>query len=262
MKKILAVMLLPILLITAHPVSALDAGSPTVLITGSNRGIGLALARHYAAGGWNVIASCRSPQRADKLTALAENDPKVVVEQLDVTDYSRIDELAAEYSGQPIDLLINNAAILGDLASQKVGGLDHALFQRVMDVNVFGPMRMSEAFADHVAASGQKKIVALTSGLGSLTLMGKMSGFYYYRISKAGLNMAMRALRTDLANRDIVVGIVAPGMVQTQMLEDSGYRGKALSPEESARGLAGIIAGLTADDPGLPINVDGKTIPW
>lgn len=252
-----------LLLAVALPAAAeFDLDRPTVLITGSNRGIGLAFAQYYAAEGWNVIATARRPERADELKALQRQFPQVAIEQLDVTNLEQIDALAEAYRGQPIDVLINNAAVLGDLPTQKVGGLDRDAFQQVMLVNVFGPLKVSEAFAEHVAMSEQKKIVALTSGLGSLKLMGQMSGFYYYRMSKAALNMGMLGLRKDLKDRGIIVGLVAPGMVDTQLLADSGYRGKSLTPADSAAGVAQNIAALTAEDPGKPINVDGKVLPW
>ncbi len=239
-----------------------DPASPTILITGSNRGIGLALARHYAGAGWNVIATCRTPAKADELVALARENPKVLIEPLDVTDHVQIVALTERLAGAPIDVLFNNAAVLGDLEAQKVGGLDYEQFERVMATNVFGPLKLSEALADNVAASSQKKIIGMTSGLGSMKLMGRMSGFYYYRMSKAALNMGMLGLRADLKGRGIVVGILAPGMVDTDLLYASGYRGKSLTPEDSAAGLATLVEALGPDDPGIPINVDGKTIPW
>jgi NAD(P)-dependent dehydrogenase (short-subunit alcohol dehydrogenase family) len=242
--------------------AGLDKDQPTILITGSNRGIGLGFARHYAAEGWNVIATCRKPEQAEDLRVLQSEYPNIVIEQLDVTDHARIDELANEYSDQPIDLLVNNAAILGSLPEQKIGGLDYELFEQVMAVNLYAPMRMSEAFADHVAASEQKKIIALTSGLSSIKMTVKMPGFYYYRSSKAALNMVMRGIRTDLRDRGIIVALVAPGMVGTQLLHDSGWRGKSLTPEQSVAGMSAHIAQLTLDDPGEIVNTDGKIIPW
>ena len=179
-----------------------------------------------------------------------------------MTDHARIDELAEQYSDQPIDLLINNAAILGSLPEQKVGGLDYDLFQKVMAINVYGPLKMSEAFADHVAASDQKKIVALTSGLSSISGTGTMSGFYYYRISKTGLNMAMRGLRQDLEDRGIIVALIAPGMVGTQLLADSGWTGNSLTPEDSVAGMTAFLETLTAEDEGTITTTDGRTIPW
>jgi NAD(P)-dependent dehydrogenase (short-subunit alcohol dehydrogenase family) len=124
------------------------------------------------------------------------------------------------------------------------------------------PWRWQRFFREHVASSQQKKIVTLTSGLGSLTLMSKMQGMTYYRISKAGVNMGMRAIRANLKNDGIIVALLAPGMVQTKLLADSGYRGKALAPEDSAAGMADIIARLSIEDSGTPTNVDGATIPW
>ena len=238
-----------------------ESAPPTVLITGSNRGIGLALSRYYAGQNWRVIATCRRPGQAEDLLALAAQHENLSIELLDVTSEEHIGALAQRYADQPIDLLINNAAILGALPEQSLGGLDYESFEQTMAVNVFGPLRVSEALSDNVAAAGGK-IVALTSGLGSITLMGRMRGFYFYRISKAALNMSWRALRADLKPRGVAVLLVAPGMVDTRLLHESGYRGPALTPEESAAGMAEIIANASLEDPGVPINVDGKVIPW
>ena len=238
-----------------------ESAPPTVLITGSNRGIGLALSRHYASQNWRVIATCRRPEQAEELQAIAAEHDNLVIELLDVTSDDQIAALAEQYADQPIDLLINNAAILGPLPEQSLGGLDYESFEQTMAVNVFGPLRVSEALSGNVEAAGGK-IVALTSGLGSITLMGRMRGFYFYRISKAALNMGWRALRADLKPRGVAVLLVAPGMVDTRLLHQSGYRGPALTPEESAAGMAEIIANASLEDPGEPINVDGKVIPW
>jgi NAD(P)-dependent dehydrogenase (short-subunit alcohol dehydrogenase family) len=240
-----------------------DPASPTILITGSNRGVGLALVTEYAAQGWNVIATTRTPQKAKELKALAASNPKIIIEQLDVTDVRQIQKLAAKYKGVPIDVLFNNAGWLGTpIEKQQLGNFDQELFNEVMNTNVYGPLKLSEAFLPNVEASQQKKIIGMTSGLGSLTLMGRMSRFYYYQMSKAAMNMGMRALRNDLMGRGIIVALLAPGMVETDMLEDSGYSGKALKPAESAASLYKLVADLTLQDKGVPVNVDGKPIPW
>jgi NAD(P)-dependent dehydrogenase (short-subunit alcohol dehydrogenase family) len=258
---------LALLLLLAGALPALAAtpepGSPTILITGSNRGIGLALAREYAAQGWNVIATARKPDKADELKALARANPRVRVERLDVTDEDQIRKLAERLRGVPIDVLFHNAGWLGEpVKEQQFGSFSEELFEEVMETNVFGPLKLSEALVDNVAASQQKKIVGMTSGLGSLTLMGKMSRFYYYQMSKAALNMGMRAMRNDLQGRGIIVALLAPGLVDTDLLDASGYQGKALTPAESAAGLYKLVAGLTLEDKGQPVNVDGKPIPW
>lgn len=240
---------------------AADGAPPTVVLTGSNRGIGLAFAEWYAEEGWNVVATCRSPERADDLNALAAEYANLSVEQLDVTREDHIRALADRLAGQPIDLLINNAAVLGPLPEQSLGGLDYDRFEQTMAVNVYAPLRLSEALADNVVAAGGK-IVAITSGVASLTLMGRMRGMYFYRMSKSALNMGWRALRTDLKPRGVAVLLISPGMVDTRLLRESGYTGEALTTEESAAGMAEIIADATLDDPGLPINVDGRVLPW
>ncbi|MEO7386895.1 MAG: SDR family oxidoreductase [Gammaproteobacteria bacterium] len=258
-----AILALTTIISPATAAGVRDPASPTILLTGSNRGVGLALATEYAAQGWNVIATCRTPGKAKELKALAAANPKVIVEQLDVTDVRQIERLAKHYRGVPIDVLFNNAAWLGTpIANQQLGNFDQKLFEEVMNTNVYGPLKLSEAFIPNIEASNQKKIIGMTSGLGSLTLMGRMSRFYYYQMSKAAMNMGMRALRNDLMGRGIIVALLAPGMVETDMLEDSGYSGKALKPAESAAGLYKLVAGLTPQDKGLPVNVDGKPIPW
>lgn len=264
---VMACSLLPALAPAAGAGAVADPASPTILITGSNRGVGLALAKEFAGKGWNVIATCRAPAEATELNAVAKGNPKVKVEALDVTSVAAMQALAAKYKGVPIDVLFNNAAILGDRndtgnKKQQLGGLDEELFDRVMKTNVYGPLKLSEILADNVAASQQKKIVGITSGLGSLTLMGRMSRFYYYQMSKAALNMGFRALRNDLQPRGVIVAILAPGMVDTDLLAESGYKGKALSTAESAAGLYKLVEGLTIEDKGVPVNVDGKPIPW
>lgn len=259
---LLASLVLPLLFQPALAGVA-DPASPTVLITGANRGIGLALVQEYAGRGWNVIATARTPARADELNALARENAKVRVERLDVTESDEIRALARKYQGVPIDVLFHNAAILGSpVASQQFGRLDEDLFEDVMETNVLGPLKLTEALVDNVAASGQRKIIGMTSGLGSLTLMGGMSRFYYYQMSKAALNMGFRALRNDLKPRGIIVALLAPGQVDTAMLSESGFRGETLTPAASAASLFGLVAALTLEDKGVPVNVDGQPIPW
>ena len=243
---------------------SVDASQPTVLITGSNRGIGLAFAEYYAAAGWNVIATARSPERAEELQTLAEHNAHVIVEQLDVTDWDRIAELAAQYDGTPIDLLINNAGIYGDLDKQEWGSLDPAEFDQINAVNVLGPLKMAEAFADHVAASRQKKIVSITSGAGSVSPDRVAGGGMFYAISKAALNMAMRKTRAELEPRGIVVATIAPGIVNTEMLATNrpSLVARARTAEESVASIAAVIDGLDQTYDGRPRNFDGSVLPW
>ena len=131
-----------------HQSKSLELDKPTVLVTGSNRGIGFALVKNYAANGWNVIATCRSPSKAADLNQLSKQYNSISIEEMDVTDISEIQYLAKKYKNQPIDILINNAGILGNIENQSFGNLDPDLFEKVMAVNALGPLKVAEAFAD------------------------------------------------------------------------------------------------------------------
>jgi len=239
------------------------ADAETVLITGSNRGIGLGLTEAYADRGWRVIATARNPAKADELNTLADKYDNLTVDELDVTDDGEIAALASKYEGTAIDVLLNNAGVLGDIEKQNAQNIDYDEIKFIMDVNVYGPMKMAKAFLPHVAASEQKKILTMTSGLGSMTLTQRLGRFYGYRMSKAAVNMAMRAIHADLKGKGYVIGLIAPGQVQTELLFASGFRGPgSITVDESVAGLMAVIDNINADTVGLPINYNGEAIPW
>jgi len=257
----------------AHDSSALNGlesfnpEKPTVLITGSNRGIGFAFVKHYSKDGWNVIATCRNPNQAEDLKTLSNNFSNIFIEEMDVTDLEEITHLAQKYKNIPIDILINNAGILGNLTKQSFGELDYELFQQVMAVNTFGPIKVAEIFAENVAISNQKKIVSMTSGLGSMAIMGNSERFYFYRMSKSALNMGVLALNASLKSKGVIAALISPGMVDTQLLDESGYRGNnKVSPEESVAGLVKVIDSISLETMkktrGKPTNFDEMILPW
>jgi len=138
---------------------------PSTLITGANRGLGFEFARQYSADGWQVYAACRNPQSASELRRLADaSDDKLQILALDVIDPVSVQAAAAKLDGQTIDLLLNNAGI-GGPRGQGVGNIDYEAWAKVLDVNTMGPLRVSEAFVDHVAQSERKLIVTITSGM-------------------------------------------------------------------------------------------------
>lgn len=258
---LLACALLLAVLVAPGPVAA----APTVLVTGANRGIGFALAGQYAARGWTVIATARDPGGADELRALARASDNVRVEKLDVTSDGSVRRLAKKYAGQPIDVLINNAGILGDVPAQKLGAYDFEVFDAIMDVNVKGPLRMTEAFIDNVAASEQKKIVNVSSAVGSIKLT--FPGQMFYRASKAALNMATRTLSrevklpsADPRRKEIVFGLVNPGIVDTGFAK--GVPVPMIQAEESARYVIERIDGLTKESSGAFFDYKGGELPW
>lgn len=240
------------------------AGSytPTVLVTGANRGIGLELAQQYAARGWQVIATARRPAEAVELNALAAGSGgKVVVEALDVTDLAAIDALALKYQGRPVDILLNNAGISGGGANQQFGkNMDWPLFDLVFRTNVVGPLKMAEAFLPHVLASQQKKISNVSSSQGSIGET-KTGALYFYRSSKAALNMAMRNLSLQLKGKGIAVALINPGPVDTDMMK--GLPKKMLRPvPDAARDLIRITDQLNLDNTGTFWDFNGQILPW
>jgi NAD(P)-dependent dehydrogenase (short-subunit alcohol dehydrogenase family) len=251
-----------------------DNKAPTVLITGANASHGLAFAEEYAALGWNVIASCRTPEKADRLNALASKNPNVIVERLDIIDDAEIAALAKKYENVSIDVLLNNAAINAfRFGISRYGKLDYDWFEEILRVNIMGPIKVSEAFQKNVESSTQKKIIAMTSTGGSITDL-EVPIAIGYRTSKAGLNMAMRNYAIHLKSRGIIVGIIGPGTVDTedymnaedpttvprnyQMMMKAGR----LVPRTAINDMIQLIDDMTLEDSGVFYQWDGEVLPW
>ncbi|MCS6948458.1 MAG: SDR family oxidoreductase [Steroidobacteraceae bacterium] len=243
---------------------------PTVLVTGANRGLGLEFARQYAADGWTVHACVRAPQQADALQALKRDaeqagQGRIEIHALDVRDHAAIDQLAATLDGVAIDVLINCAGTMGKgsfaeqgIAFGKLGRSDFADWENTFRVNVIGPMKMAEAFVPHVALSEQKKIVSLTSELGSIG-GNKIGSLYAYRATKAGLNAIMKSMAIDLGRQYRIIAIpLHPGWVRTDM----GGPRAPLDAATSVRGMRKVIAELDAGKSGRFWAYDGSELPW
>jgi NAD(P)-dependent dehydrogenase (short-subunit alcohol dehydrogenase family) len=254
--------------------------APTVLITGSNRGIGLEFARQYGELGWQVIATCRNPDSATDLQAIAADNPNVVVERLDITDHAAVDALAERYAGRAIDILLNNAALLGDGGKQRFGAIDYDLFRRIVDVNSIGTMKVTETFAPNVIASEQKKIITLGSAAGSIGMIQPPPDFFAYRASKVALHLLMKNVALQLAEQGVIVGLINPGLVDTRGFAKIGpddpvpddykqvvalIRSGALqlsTPAEAVTELISLIDELAPQQSGSFLNVGGETLPW
>lgn len=231
----------------------------TVLVTGANRGLGIEFVRQYAARGWRIIATCREPASAEALNALAAGSGSVVVEQLDVADHPSVDRLAAKYQGQPIDILLNNAGIGGGMEKQMFGKLQYDAFYEVMKVNAIGPLKVAEAFIQNVAASPMKKLITVSSSQGSIASVD-MGMLYWYRSSKAALNMIMRNLSFALKRRGVIVGLVTPGATDTDFMK--GVKIPLRKPEVAAADMIRNIDAFTLETTGQFFNYDGKIVPW
>lgn len=234
---------------------------PQVLVTGANRGLGLEFVKQYAANDWRVIAVCRTDADNEELKALAESHT-ITIEIIDVTDFEAVDALATKYQGQPIDVLINNAAVFGPKAQadgdlrQSFGHMDYGLWSDLLRVNTMAPFKMVEAFIENIASSEQKKIVAISATPGSIDQTDK--GLNAYRTTKSALNMAMATLAKELAPQGISVAMFCPGWVKTRM----GTEAAPLMPNESIQGMRRLIDDLTVEASGKFQRYNGEVIPW
>ncbi len=239
------------LLTESAPVAAVEESAGTVLITGANRGIGLALAKEFSAAGYSVIGTARKP---DEAIALAKLPARVL--KLDVTQPASVAKLASELSDEPIDILINNAGILRQEAPE-FADVDIEAMVLQYQVNTLGPLRVAQALMPNVQASERKVVVNISSMLGSMELnsFGSMMG---YRASKAALNSVTKTLALDMADTGGIFVALHPGYVKTDLNDGRG----AIETSESAAGLYSVIEDLALDDSGKFYSYDGKPMPW
>ncbi|MBM3516085.1 MAG: SDR family oxidoreductase [Alphaproteobacteria bacterium] len=236
---------------------AMAADPVTVLVTGANRGIGLEFARQYAARGYKVIATARDPAKADALKAAAG----VIVERLDVNDHASVDALAAKLKGTAIDILVNNAGIGGGGDNQVFGRIKYPVFDDVMHTNVVGPLKIAEAFVEHVAASAKKMLMMVSSSQGSIA-SARGASLYFYRSSKTALNMITINLAKTLKERGIIVGLVAPGATDTDFMAEVRGRMPLGDPKERTADMIAEIDKFTMEKSGAFVEWNGQTIPW
>ena len=254
------------------------AGAETVLITGANSGLGLEFTKQYAAQGWTVIATHRRREVPDTLAEVVAEHPKVRVETLDVTDVAQAQALAARLADVPIDVLINNAGVYNDRSScaagddacpgsyqtQSFGTMDFALLDTIMDVNIKGPLIVSEAFYPNVKAGTLKKIVAISSSNGTITgeLPNPRPGATFYRMSKAALNREMQIVAASVKADGVTVVILNPGPTLTEHQEF--LRGNPIMLEMSftVENMIRTIAKTTLAESGRFWRYDGEPEAW
>jgi NAD(P)-dependent dehydrogenase (short-subunit alcohol dehydrogenase family) len=234
---------------------------PTILITGSNRGLGLEFCRQYAADGWRVIATCRKLKKVEELKKIAGD---VHSEEMDITDLNQINRIAKKLKGEAIDILLNNAATLGPKdEGASFGRIDVDAWLEAVRINTIAPLKITEAFLKHVKASTKKTIVFISSRSSSITERGILSyhkpgGSYIYRSSKAALNSVARSLAFDLAPYGIGVLILHHGWVKTDM----GGKEARLDIKASVSSMRKVIERFTFEDSGIFRNYNGEIIPW
>jgi len=229
----------------------------TILITGTNRGIGLALSRVFADKGWRVIACCRQPEQADALAAIRpKGEGEVSLHRLDVTDDEQIESLRHELHGVPIDILLNNAGVSGP-EEQGFGFLDEAGWLETFRVNAIAPYKLAKALLDNVRLGRRRVIASMGSIMGSLE-DNNGGGYYVYRTAKAGVHMVMKNLSVDLRSVGIIAVALHPGWVRTDM----GGSEAPLSPEQSAEGLFQTLLSLEPGQSGSFLDYLGASLSW
>ena len=251
----------------------MNESSPTVMITGANSGIGLEFARRYAAADYRVIAIHRRDSVPDTLRELSAQYPEVRVERMDISSLEQVDALAARLDGTPIDILINNAALLdaGAFSSpenfnkQVVGNLDFGLFDKYMATNARGPLKVTETLLPNIRAGRLKKIVVITSDAARMSVPDERPGLYWYHASKVALNMVMTKFARDLKHEGITVVLFHPGFVRTdksvpmQKIPKMAYM---IDLEESVPGMMEVIDYITIEDTGSFLKWTGEHEAW
>jgi len=227
---------------------------PTVMITGSNRGIGLQLARQYAHYGWTVIATCRNTISPGPIATI-EGDVRVY--GLDVADFHAVERLAEDLADTKIDLLINNAGVYGDRNTGHQN-IDIADWEKSFRVNTMAPLMVASAFLGHVSRDGGGKIATVSSVLASIAESSPNSASYAYRTSKAAVNMAMHVFAEEVRPENVAVILLHPGWVQTDM----GGPSAAIDAQTSAEGIRKVLDGAGMAESGRLFAYDGREIPW
>jgi NAD(P)-dependent dehydrogenase (short-subunit alcohol dehydrogenase family) len=227
-----------------------------VLVTGANRGLGLEFVKQYAEEGATIFACCRNPGASKALLRISdEAGGKVSLHGLDVTDDKEVAKFAESFGDEPIDLLINNAGIYGP-EKQSAAHMDFDGWARTFAVNTLAPLRVAQAFHRNLKKGKAKKLVTITSGMGSTT--AHTGDYFAYRSSKAAVNNVMHGLALAWKADGIIVTLIHPGWVKTDM----GGKNAALEPHESIEGMRKVIAKLGPADSGKFLDYSGKELPW
>ncbi|SDG72269.1 SDR family oxidoreductase [Roseospirillum parvum] len=226
---------------------------PTVLIIGANRGLGLEFARQYRKENWQVVATCRDPEAAGDLKAVAHE-----VLGLDVADPDSIAAFVKALAAPSLDVVIHNAGIYGPKGSGTgFGEVDPEAWAPVFRTNAMGPLLVTQALAEAGRLGVPCRLAVLTSKMGSIG-DNTSGGNYIYRSSKAAANAVTRSMAHDLKGRGVTCVALHPGWVRTDM---GGPHGLIDAPE-SVAGMMAVLDQLEPGDAGKFLSYDGSEIPW
>ncbi|GAB5486959.1 MAG: SDR family oxidoreductase [Parasphingorhabdus sp.] len=246
----------------------------TVLVTGTSKGVGLEFTKQYLERGSRVIATYRGEPSA-ALQELKNNNENIWLIDCSLDSLDEIDRMAEILAGQEIDILISNAAIMGRAGGpaaqvgERIGTLDYDLFDLYMATNVRAPAKLVESMLENIKSGNEKKIAMISSGAGSFGMPATLPGNYWYKSSKAALNMVMRNIANDLKPEGVTLLNFHPGLVITERLEPmrdmimkmSGQE-KPFEPHDAVASMITTIERATVDDSGRFVRNDGSDMPW
>ena len=226
----------------------------TVLITGANRGIGLEFAKQYSQLGWHVLACSRDSDNANELQNLKKKFSSIEIFELDVGNANQVIALSNNLKDRSIDVLINNAGIY---RSGVLGSLDTEEWIESFKINTIAPYVIIESFLGQVMKSNLKKIISITSKMGSID-DNTSGGSYIYRTSKTALNSMMRSMTHDIESKGILTLTLHPGWVKTDMGGSNAW----INSTESVTGMINQIEGLSKKNSGQYVDYSGEMIKW
>ena len=228
----------------------------SILITGTNRGIGLEFVKHYIKNNEKVIATCRNRNSAKDLLELENTTNNLSLVELDVSNPNSINNFTSKIAGLPIDTFISNAGVSGP-KNIEFGNFDAKEWLDVFNVNTIAPLLITQKILKNLRLGKDKKLVFISSKVGSIE-DNTSGGMYIYRTSKTALNQVIKSLSIDFKEDNFIVVALHPGWVQTDM----GGPNALIDTKTSVKGLIEVIDNLTPKNSGKFYNYDGSPIPW
>ena len=228
----------------------------SILITGTNRGIGLEFVKHYLKNNEKVIATCRNKNSAKELLKLKNMTSNLSLVELDVSNPDSINEFSSKITGQPIDTFINNAGIFGP-RNNEFGNVNAKEWLEVFNINTIAPLLITQKILKNLRLGKNKKLVFISSKVGSIE-DNTGGGMYIYRSSKTALNQVIKSLSIDFKDESFIAAALHPGWVQTDM----GGPNALIDKKTSVKGMTRVIDSLILKNSGRFYNYDGSLIPW
>ena len=228
----------------------------SILITGTNRGIGLEFVKHYLKNNEKVIATCRNKNSAKDLLELKNTTSNLSLVELDVSNPNSINEFASKITDQPIDTFINNAGVFGP-RNNEFGNFNAKEWLDVFNINTIAPLLITQKILKNLRLGKNKKLVFISSKVGSIE-ENTGGGMYIYRSSKTALNQVIKSLSIDFKDENFIAAALHPGWVQTGM----GGPNALIDTKTSVKGMAKVIDNLVLKNSGRFYNYDGSSIPW